>query len=102
MGVIEVHPRTTNLRVLQLHDRAAVITRRLPGSRDVGQRAAMCSFRAPTNHDVAVTGGEHLFDVEVQIGEGCYIQLEELPSAFVASERGGSGIRFPRYPHVQS
>ena len=44
----------------------------------------MSPFRAPANHDVVVTGREHLFDVKVEIGESRDIGFEELPSTFVA------------------
>src|SRR5712664_3635631 len=62
----------------------------------------MSSSRAPADYDMAVTGGEDLFDVEVEIGKGRDVDLEELPCAFVPSKRGGKGVRFPRRLQVQS
>ena len=62
----------------------------------------MSPFRAPADDYVAVTSGEHLFDIEVEIGEGRDIQLEEPPRAVVASERSRKGVRFPRDLRVQS
>jgi len=37
--------------------------------------------RTPPNNDVAVTGGQDLLDVEVQIGERRDVELEELTGA---------------------
>jgi hypothetical protein len=54
--VIEVHPCVAYLRVLQFHQRAAVVSRGLSGGWDVPQRTAVGSFRPPADHDVAVTG----------------------------------------------
>jgi hypothetical protein len=51
---------------------------------------------------VVVTGGEHLFHVEVQIRERCDVQLEELPSTFVASEGSRKGIGLPGHLRVKT
>jgi hypothetical protein len=68
-----------------------VVSRGLSGGRDIGQRPAMRSFRAPPDHHVRVTRGEDLFDIEVKIGKRRNVQLQELPSAFVTSKRGRKG-----------
>jgi hypothetical protein len=38
----------------------------------------------------------------VKIGKRRNVQLQELPSAFVTSERGGKGVGFPRHLRVHA
>src|SRR5438128_12468847 len=94
--IVEVDPRMTYLRVLYFHDRATVIARLTSGGQNVAQWAEVGAARAPANHHMAVTGSQHLLDVEVQIGKRCQIDLEELTRAFVSRERRGKDVRFPR------
>src|SRR5438094_7109367 len=94
--VVEVDPGVSCLRVLYFHDRAAVIARLTSGGRNVAQWAEVGAARAPANHHMTVTGRQHLLDVEVQIGKGCQIDLEELTRTFVSRERRGKDVRFPR------